>query len=164
MVARELLVLKEKLLGAAFASTTHTKYEAVWSNYVSLLHSVNVGQSEWSNPDSVVLYLAALHSRGVRSTTMSAYSSALSHGFKVRRLQDPTSDYVVRKLVSGAQRLDAGLGDYRHLITYLVLCRLLQVLPGSVQSAYELRRFIYIRSIHGMPFKFNSCFCQGILG
>ena len=63
--------------------------------------------------------------------------SALSYGFKSRHLADPTGDYVVRKLIAGAHRLDEGLADDRTPITCVILCQLLRVVHVCVQLEYE---------------------------
>ncbi|MES9881804.1 MAG: hypothetical protein ABW185_13080 [Sedimenticola sp.] len=82
------------------------------------------------------LFIAYLHHEGFAPKTMSTYLSAIGYVHKLNSLPDPSTAFLVTKLVAGAYRLKPSF-DTRLPITVPVLNKLLQSLPHVTTSSFE---------------------------
>jgi hypothetical protein len=85
---------------------------------------------------SVVQYLLHLSSSGLAYSTARSYLSALSYQCKLHGILDPTSEFLITKLLQGMKRLNHR-SDKRLPITKQLLERIIFSLPSICTNAYE---------------------------
>lgn len=129
------------MLTSALAPSTLETYRRAWATYDKF--SVDfLGQSTSVplNVSQICLFVAFLQHEKFAPKTISTYLSALSFVHKMQGHTDPTSAFLVSKLVAGAYRLNNKL-DVRLPLTVPILNRLLASLHWITTSVYD--RFLF---------------------
>ena len=85
-------------------------------------------------------FIAYLSFQGYASNTISTYVSGISYKCKSSNLFDPTQNFVVRKMLTGLNRLDKRC-DPRMPITLPILTKIVLALPTICSSTYETKLF-----------------------
>ena len=85
-------------------------------------------------------FIAYLHHKGYAPKTMSTFLSAIGYAHKLFDFPDPTSAFVVSKLIAGAYRTRPAF-DVRLPITVDVLNRLVESLVHTTEGEYD--RYLY---------------------
>ena len=124
-------------------------YQRVWSHFKLFLSTV------LHQPPSLpilhlqlVLYIASLAKDGYSPATITSYMSALSFLHKLHHLPDPTTSFVVTKMLKGYRKL-APPPSVRLPITLIILQQLLNALPFILHSAYEIALY---KSMYSLAF------------
>lgn len=84
----------------------------------------------------ICLFVAFLHHEKFAPRTISTYLSALSYVHKILNVNDPTTAFLISKLVAGAYRLNHK-PDMRFPITIPILNRLIACLQWVTSSIYD---------------------------
>ena len=94
------------LLISSLALTTRKKYLQVLRQYEEFVTAV-LGQQNWfpATVTSVAVYMAYLIDKGSSSSTVASSLSALGYIHKLANHVDPTSHFVIRKILSGAVKI-----------------------------------------------------------
>ena len=122
---------------AALAPSTTQTYRRACASYSSFsFDCLNTLAVLPLSIAQVSLFVAHLHHNNMALKTISAYLSALSYVHKIQNLPDPTSAFLISKLVAGACRLKP-LKDFRLPITVQILNKLVACLPYVTVSAYD---------------------------
>lgn len=82
------------------------------------------------------LFITYCFELGYASSTITTYLSAISFHHKIYDMLDPTTAFVVKKLLEGCRRIRPSY-DVRAPITELILARICSVLPEICFSNYE---------------------------
>ena len=88
----------------------------------------------------ICLFIAYMRHKQLAPKTMSTTLSALGYVHKMQGFQDPTSGFLISKLVAGAYRLKPTV-DIRLPITVPILDRLVAALSHITLSVYEMTLF-----------------------
>ena len=135
--ARELLEDVTHLLNSALAPGTVATYKRAWKT------CSDFGTSIYKRPlqppvdvSAICAFLAYLHRKGYAPKTMSTFLSAITYAHKLLDFPDPTSAFVVSKLIAGAYRMRPTF-DIRLPISVTILNRLVESLVHTTESMYD---------------------------
>ena len=95
----------------------------------------------WPAPlQHIISYVSHLSLQGRAPSTIDTYVAALAYRHKICGWEDPTDNFIIRKLKEGAKRGNK-VSDRRRPITLLILGQLLSSLPGICASSFEAGLF-----------------------
>ena len=86
-------------------------------------------------------YVAYLSLLGRAPGTIATYISAISYKHKTALQQDPTSNFLVKKLIEGTMHATGRRIDSQRPLTYELLMKLLNALPFICNNRYESALF-----------------------
>ena len=117
------------ILKSALANSTLQSYKRSWLVYRSYLAEVMLKQviSLPQDPIVVALFVAFLHRRGLKATSIASYMSAIGYAHKLASVSDPTQSAVFQKAVMSLKSKGHSL-DTRSPITLSVLQTLIDSL------------------------------------
>ena len=138
----------DRLLHAAIAPNTHKTYLAGWRAFCQFRQQHPGGP--WASVDDVRHFVAWLSLRGLASATIATYVSGLGYYQKLNGQVDPTSDFLVCKLIEGARRVRPSI-DCRVPISLPILDRIISVLVHICSSQYEsvMFRAVFLSAFFG---------------
>ena len=87
------------------------------------------------NYKEVLLFISYLNLKGLAPSTTTTYNSAIGYVHKVLNVVDPTSQFVVQKLLSSITK-SQGKSDSRLPITHFILSRLLDAADLVISNKY----------------------------
>ena len=124
------------LLAASVAPSTARQYQRVWESFCSFTRGLGFNPLP-SPPSTVALFISHLVSPPHSSapSTVCSSISAISYIHKLNNQSDPTSTFLIRKILRGVSKLHSK-SDTRLPITFPILNSLIQALP-SVCSHYD---------------------------
>ena len=93
-----------KLLNAAVSENTHRSHNAGLNAYYKFCSEQQLVQNWPPNLSSVVQFILHLSLKGLAYSTARTYIAALSYYCKLQRFHDPTSEFLVIKLLQGLKR------------------------------------------------------------
>ena len=124
------------LLNSALAPGTVATYKRAWKTFSDF------GMSIYKRPiqppvdvSAIGAFLAYLNRQGYAPKTMSTFLSAISYAHKLLDFPDPTSAFVVSKLITGASRMRPTF-DILLPISVTILNRLLESPVHTTESMY----------------------------
>ena len=137
--ARKLLPVVDELLKSSLAPNTALTYSRAWSSFT--VYSTSVYKQVLNlpiSPADLCLFVAYLHDSGKAPKTISTYLSALGYIHKITGLSDPTTSFIVSKLMAGAYRSRLSF-DLRLPITITILDQLVDALNHTVPTLYDIQ-------------------------
>ena len=130
----------QRLLAASMASNTHATYKRGVESFDSFRSKLGL-DIKWPAPiDHIIAYIASLSIECKSPSTINTYISALAYIHKLNGWQDPTDNFIIKKLKEGCKRQDKR-SDCRRPITLPILRQLSQLLQGLCQSTFESSLF-----------------------
>lgn len=126
--------LVTSLLRASLSSATFTSYNRFVRNYVQFCNIYF--QECQAFPSSHVMltqYIAYLFLKGYSPSTIATHMSAISFVHKANSLNDPTNNFLIKKILKGAHNI-RGSVDCRLPITKDILTRLISSIPYVVSN------------------------------
>ena len=84
----------------------------------------------------MLLFVAHLHNAGYAPSSIISTISAISYFHKVNGLHDPARNFIVSRLLLGAQKLGT-MSDEKLPITLPILTQLIRALPQVLTSHYK---------------------------
>ena len=141
----------DSLLTNALSDLTRRSYQASIDRFntfcISQLQLVTCFPAEIS---AVVSFIASLFQSGYASATIATNLSAISFVHKVNGFADPTSAFVIKKLLHGASKLRPSV-DYRAPVTKEILHSLVRSAPHITDCFYNntLVCSMYLLAFHG---------------
>ena len=137
------IVLNEHLdyTETALAPSTASTYKRAWKTFGDFCKGIY--NSPLQPPIAVsciCAFIAYLHRKGYAPKTMSTFLSAIGYVHKLLNFPDPTSSFVVSKLIAGAYRTRPSF-DVRLPITVDILNRLVESLVHTTEGEYD--RYLY---------------------
>ena len=131
------------------ASSTRAHYQRALGKLVTFFQSLGMYPSLPIPVAMILLFEAHLHAGGAAPATIVSNVSAIAYFHKINGLPDPTSNFIVVKLLAGARNLGS-VPDVRLPVTLPILSRLVQALPSIVASTY---RRIMLRAMMVIAFR-----------
>ena len=124
-----------RLLEASLAPSTRAHYQRAWGKLVTFFQSLGMYPSLPIPVAMILLFVAHLHASGAAPATIVSNVSALAYFHKINGLPDPTSNFIVVKLLAGARNIGS-VPDVRVPVTLPILSCLVQALPTVFASTY----------------------------
>ena len=140
-----------KLLDASISQNTHRAYNAGVQAYHKFCSESQIPECWPPNLPALVQFLLHLSFKGLAYSTARSYIAALSYQCKLQGVYDPTSEFLVCKLLQGMKRL-RHTADSRLPITKTILAGILRVLPCICRNDYECALFsaVFSLAFHGL--------------
>lgn len=124
------------------APSTRQQYHQVLKQCQAFIKDVLQQSSQLPfNQDQINYYIAHLHSKKYKCSTIASHMAALSHHHKISGLQDPTASYKTAKLLTGVRKTQSNPPDARQPITQKILQGLIAALHPNTSSQYD--RYLY---------------------
>ena len=128
-----------RLLNAAFASNTHKTYLTGWKMFCRFLRRPDSVLTP-AEPEDVRRFIAWLSLQSLAASTINTYVSAVGYYHRIYGWSDPTSDYLVAKLLQGCRRGRAST-DSRQPVSIPMLKTIIRSLLIVSSSSFEARLF-----------------------
>ena len=126
-----------KLLETAFAKSTSAMYKRAFQLLLQFGKDYFPSTIMWPATDaSIANFIAYLFQKGLAPSTIITYISALASMHKLAGYPDPTTSFLVKKLLSGAQKTK-GSQDTRLPITTPILSNLIHHCSISSLDSYN---------------------------
>ena len=123
------------------AQSTHTSYERAVRYFQEFIVAYH-GQSTWpSTVQQVAAFIAHLSLSDRAPSTIANYVSGISYFHKINLWPDPTSNFLICKLLEGARRQAGQRVDSRRPVTFGLLVKFLHALPQICRNGYEAKLF-----------------------
>lgn len=129
------------LLGKSMATSTWVTYDRALRSLQDFIMDFDLPYQWPMCPALVALYVSHLHECGYASSSISTYLSAISYVHKLAELPDPTTSWLVEKVVTGARR-DRPQHDIRRPVTRSILEQLVKAADFCITNFYE--RFMFV--------------------
>ena len=84
----------------------------------------------------MMFFIAHLHNTGLAPASIISYVSAISYFHKINGFQDPSKNFIISRLLLGAQKLRT-VSDVRLPVTLPVLIKLVSAVPTVIASRYK---------------------------
>ncbi|XP_043242145.1 uncharacterized protein LOC122391889 isoform X2 [Amphibalanus amphitrite] len=128
------------LLSAALAPATARAYHAIWAELRNFLRRSASDSLFPVSVDELACFIASRYDAGSAAATLSSVVSAISYGHKVHGLADPSTNFRIRQMLTGARRLRPSR-DMRTAITLPELGQLCNALRQAAMSPLERSAF-----------------------
>ena len=129
-----------RLVNNSLARGTQVAYAKSIEEFASFKHKFGFGYSWPASYRQVAAYIAYLSLEGLAVSTISSRLSGIAFLHKINGWDDPTDNFLVKKLKEGCKRQDK-VEDSRCPITRAILSRLVQVLGVICYNNYEAVMF-----------------------
>lgn len=116
---------------------SETQYKAHWSRFVGFTRTHLYKHYSQITSRDFSLYVAYLHNKPVKSSTIRSVVSAITFTYKSKGLSPPTDSFAVAKLLVAYAKTDKKQRVRNPLSAHL-LYQLLKILPKVVADAYEV--------------------------
>ena len=134
------------LARAALTPATSRAYDNTWRRLRAFLHRPLTAPLFPVTTAEVVDFIGDCFASGGGASALASHCSAIAYGHRIRGLRDPTADFRVRKLLTGARRLRPSW-DSRTAITLADLGRLQDALGELGLPAVDTAAFRAIFSL-----------------
>ena len=129
-----------KLLQNSVAANTANVYENAISIFEKFRYQYGLVRAWPPTLSDLINFLAFLAKSNYAPCTARSYISGISFYLKVRGLHDTTNSFIVKKMLSGMQRLSKRC-DCHKPVTLDILTNIINILPSIALSSYEVRLF-----------------------
>lgn len=138
----------KQLLKGSLTPATRAFYHKAWGRLLDFLALPNV-----SLPLSVIQianFIGYMFDQNLKPSTITSYVSAISYVHKILLLPDPTTVFIVRKILKGCENLTPST-DSRLPITKTLLHKLISILPSVFQQHYHqlLLKTLFLVAFNG---------------
>ena len=101
--------------------------------------------------ETILLFLSYLNLKGLAPSTTTTYISAIGYVHKVCNVNDPTSQFIVQKVLASINK-EYGKSDSRLPITQFILARLLDSVDKVLSSIYHatLLKAMFLIAFYGL--------------
>ena len=101
--------------------------------------------------NTVLFFIGFLSLKGLSSSTITTYVSAIGYVHKISNLHNPTTNFLVQKVLASVNKINPSL-DPRLPITLNILHQLIQALPQVVNNYYHiiLLRAMFLVAFYGL--------------
>lgn len=126
------------LLSAALSQSTVAIYHRAWQRFTTFSRSVSITPHLPALPSTIALYISSLVSPpdNASPATIATNLSAIAYWHKLFNYQDPTSTFIVRKIMQGVAKTKQA-ADLRIPITPPMLASILRSADTIAQTVYE---------------------------
>lgn len=130
------------LVSSAVAPSTASQYRTYWLRYLHFCKSFPGIYLPPSLPSTLALFITSLvsSSNPLSSSSVTSIVSALSYQFKLFSFPDPTSSFVIRKILSGLTKANPSV-DSRLPMTPSILLSIISTSRRVASSPFEQSLF-----------------------
>lgn len=133
---QEVVHSMNELLGSVLSVSTLESYRRAWSVYEHFCADIIRHDTRTAlSISDCAIFIAYLHSKNLAPATIASYLSAVCFVFKWLGLPDPSSAFVIKKLIGAASSLRSR-PDIRLPITKQILSRLIAALTHICPQQY----------------------------
>ena len=127
-----------QLLASALSQSTINTYQRAWDKFAIFTRSVLNIQPLPALPSTIALYISSLVSVPINASpaTVATIISAIGYRHKLLGYQDPTSAFIIRKIIHGVTKSKPA-ADLRVPITPNMLSAILVSSYSTATTAYE---------------------------
>jgi len=146
----DLRAIASGLIGHVLAPSTHSTYQRALQCYKDFVTKFEFASKSFPvNAEDIILFIAFCYSKGLASSTVTTYISALGYHHKIKNIQDPTQNFVVKKCLQGYQNKKRAL-DIRLPITPSIMKQLIISLTHTRKSYFArvLFKSMYLLAFH----------------
>ena len=134
---------------ASLSQSTREHYERAWKKLVLLCASLGLLAYLPVSLPMILLFIAHLYNSGAAPASIVSIVSAVGYFHNINGHCDPSSSFIVAKVLAGARNLGA-VPDVRLPITLPILTRLLQAVSTVFVSPYKR---LLLRAMMVLAFK-----------
>ena len=141
------------LVNAALSDASKANYRRVRQSYLHFAQALQI--TRWTQlpipSEALCLYLSHRFQKGLKGSSFAGEASAIAYLHKLNSLPDPSENFVVKKLLAGAHKLNPS-ADTRVPITLHVLKKMVTTLPLAGLTFYEtiLYKAVYSVAYFGL--------------
>lgn len=129
-----------KLLTASLATNTHVAYRNAITAFNKFRLTHNLGTHWPAAVIQVQYFISSCFEKGFSPATICTYCSGISFFHKINSLQDPTSTFIIQKMLEGCRR-SRKQNDIRAPISKDLLKSICSKLSETCSSHYEISLF-----------------------
>lgn len=130
----------ELLLGSLSSSSRKLYKKALEKFHIFQVGKLRVNQVFPAHSSSVMLYIAHMINQGYAVSTIASNLSAISFFHRLLSKEDPTSNFIIRKIMSGAAKIHK-ISDTRLPITIEILKKLIDTVHYFTESIFATLLF-----------------------
>ena len=134
---------------ASLSQSTRDHYERAWKKLVLFCESLGLPACLPVSLPMILLFIAHLYNSGAAPASIVSIISAVGYFHKINGHSDPSSSFIVDKVLAGARNLGA-VPDVRLPITLPILTRLLQAVSTVFVTPYKR---LLLRAMMVLAFK-----------
>ena len=130
-------------------------YRRAWTLFAESCCQLSIIQYQHQDLPVAIEHLASfiayLSLSGYAPSTLVSYISAIGYVHRLARVPDPSSTFLIQKLLAGASKI-APSSDSRLPITSTILSRLVNAMPSLVSNVYNqlLLQAMLVVAFHGL--------------
>lgn len=139
-----------QLFRAALSPSTTSSYERMISRYSKFCTGFFSNRPVFpSTHDMLSQFIASLYLDNLSPSTIASYISAISFAHKCKEYHDPTTSFLIKKILKGVQNVK-GTTDSRLPITGPILAKLLAAVPLVITGEYHqhLLKSMFLLAFH----------------
>ncbi|XP_062604850.1 uncharacterized protein LOC134266650 [Saccostrea cucullata] len=139
------------ILKNSLAPTSRAAYEKTFAFYADFMSTYFPNVSLLPpTTEHLAHFIAFCFQSNIAASTLKTYISALSYNFKIQGFEDPSQQFVIRKMLQGYQKLKTVGSDTRLPITTSILKQLVTSLDKLGISAYlcSMLKAMYLLAFH----------------
>ena len=121
---------------ASLAPSSKAHYEQAWAKLVGFLQALGTTPVLPVYVAMIMGFIAYLHNADNAPASIISNISAISYFHKIYGFPDPSRNFIVAKLLTGAHNLRS-VADVRLPVTLPILLKLISALPHVVTSHYK---------------------------
>ena len=126
---------------SALSSSSRATYKRAISVYSKFVKQTYNSEIVFPTPENAILtFISYLHTQHFSPATISTYVTALSYMNKLKGREDPTTSFLIKKLLVAVTR-QSSRPDSRIPITLYILHDLIRVLPTVSNSSFNMHLF-----------------------
>lgn len=156
---KDLTVEARSLISSSLAPSTRRFYHKVWEQFILYLGISNV---KLPVPTAnLANYIGHLFVNGLKPSTINSHVSAISYVHKILNMFDPTSLFLIKKMLKGCEKQAQTTSDSRLPITKELLEKLTACLPSVIRNHYHqlLLKAVFLVAFHGF-FRLGELACR----
>ena len=110
-----------KLVQSSASPATNRQYKQQLDTFIDFHKIIHETYKLPASPNTVSMFAAQLHERGLKCATIQTYMSAISNAHKLQNISDPTITYLVTKTLQGIKKNEPVITTNRLPITKTIL-------------------------------------------
>ncbi len=141
----------QQLLDHAISERTRQTYKTAINAFQTFRASFGLGQALPATSHDIYLFIAHLSVLGYSPASVGTYLSGVAYEHKIKGMEDPTSGFIIKKMLEGLKRRKGIHKDARRPITLDILKKVCTALPHITSSTYEAQLFkaAFTLAFHG---------------
>ena len=139
-----------KLVQSSASPATNRQYKQQLDTFIDFHKTIHETYKLPASPNTVSMFAAQLHERGLKCATIQTYMSAISNAHKLQNISDPTITYLVTKTLQGIKKNEPVITTNRLPITKTILHKIISNIPFCTSCTYTqiMLRALFLLTYH----------------